>query len=207
MVRVDEFGGDGENSNNPRAACSFTLVFFKIEENTSLSEVSTEILFIRLGTKGGRENILRTSKYGNMSKVCMREGNYVQSNALLIIMVSPVIRIMIVSVVSSDTSLNNSDTNGGSRYPDFVLLSIILHLVEKRDEIFQDPLYDLSQRVDYEGSSTIVPYQNGSGKAADTSLLEEAGIHSTTQVHQIMHTTDGSDLLRKLSQSLQSHPG
>ena len=117
MVRVDEFGVDGKKSNNPRATCSSTLVFFKIEENTSLSEVSTEIIFIRLGTKGGRENILRTSKYGNMSKVCMSEGNYVQSNALLIIMVSPVIRIMIVSVVSSDTSLNNRDTNGGSRYP------------------------------------------------------------------------------------------
>ena len=69
MVRVDEFGGDGENSNNPRATCSFTLVFFKIEENTSLSEVAAKMLFVRLGTKGGRENILRTSKYGNMRNV------------------------------------------------------------------------------------------------------------------------------------------
>ena len=74
MVRADEFGMDGNKINNPRSACSSTLVFLKIEEKTSMSEVSTKILFVRLGTKGGRENILRTPKYGNMSKVCMSKG-------------------------------------------------------------------------------------------------------------------------------------
>ena len=39
MVRMDEFGVDGKKINNPRSACSSTLVFFKIEEKTSLSEV------------------------------------------------------------------------------------------------------------------------------------------------------------------------
>ena len=69
MVRMDEFGVDGKKIINPRSACSSTLVFFKIEEKTSLTEVSTKTLFVGLGTKRGRENIFRKSKYGNMSKV------------------------------------------------------------------------------------------------------------------------------------------
>ena len=63
--------------------------------------MAANIIFVRLGTKRGRENILRTSKYRNMRKVCMRKGKCVKINDHLIIMVSPVIRIMVVSVLAS----------------------------------------------------------------------------------------------------------
>ena len=77
-----------------------------------------KILLVRLGTKGGRENILRTSKYRDMSKFGMRKGNSVKNNAHLIRTGTLVIRIMVVPVAASDTSPNDSDTNGGGGDPD-----------------------------------------------------------------------------------------
>ena len=66
-------------------------------------------------------------------------------NDHLIIMVSPVIRIMVVSVVASDDSLNKSDTNGGGRDTEFVLLLFIPHLVAYRMTYFKI-LYMLSSK-------------------------------------------------------------
>ena len=75
----------------------------------------------------------------------MSRGNCVQINDHLIILVSPVIRIMVVSVEASDTSLNYIDNNVGSRDPYFVLLLFIPHLVADRMTYFKI-LYMLSAK-------------------------------------------------------------
>ena len=64
------------------------------------------ILVVGFRTKGGRENVFRTGKYGNIRKVCMREGNCMQSQARLIRTVYSVIRIRVVPVAAFDVSAN-----------------------------------------------------------------------------------------------------
>ena len=75
----------------------------------------------------------------------MSKGKCVEINDHLIIMVSPVIRIMVVSVLASDASLNESDTNGGVTDTEFVLLLFIPHLVADRMTYFKI-LYMLSAK-------------------------------------------------------------
>ena len=72
---MEKFGLDVKKRNNFRATGSSALVFFEIEEKTLLSEAAVNILFVRLGTKGGGEDVQRTATYGKKRNICMREGN------------------------------------------------------------------------------------------------------------------------------------
>ena len=85
----------------------------------------------------GWDNILRSPKYRNMIKVCMREVNCVQNQSHLLRTVSPVISIVVVPVVAYIPPPNKSDDDGGD--------GDLLHVASggRRDDIFQDTLYIL----------------------------------------------------------------
>ena len=64
----------------------------------------------------------------------MSEVNCVKNRAYLIIIVSPLIRIMFVPVAASDPSTRDSENDGSGENPEFVVIFSMPHLVSDGSE-------------------------------------------------------------------------